>query len=117
MNKAAAVVRAMKAAKLDVDIFTGTGTGTCDIDHEIKELTDMQVGSYCLLDAEYLACHSRDSSRLYPGLPPLTMLSTIVSTTHAPKFVTIDCGLKAMYKDGATPEVSLFPWSPSVSAN
>lgn len=65
----------------------------------------MQVGSYCLLDAEYLACQSRTSSRLFDGLPPLTMLSTIVSTTHSPRFVTIDCGLKAMYKDGATPEV------------
>jgi len=36
-------------------IFSGAGTGTCEIDLEIAELTELQVGSYALVDAGYMA--------------------------------------------------------------
>ncbi len=67
---------------------------------------DLQVGSYCLLDAEYLDIASRtDATQLTRSRPALTLLSTIVSANHAPQHVTCDAGLKAMYKDGGIPKV------------
>lgn len=39
--------------QLGVEIFTGTGTGTSDIDIDIPGLTDIQAGSYCVMDSEY----------------------------------------------------------------
>lgn len=65
----------------------------------------MQVGSYCIMDTEYLAIESRSSGggTWHGGaveMPAMTLLSTVVSATHAPDFVTVDAGLKAMYLDG-----------------
>jgi len=117
MNKGASVVRQLRHANIECPIFTGSGTGTFDIDVEIPELTDMQVGSFCLMDAEYLAvgCPSDPKQFKLAGVStegkqrdargPLTLLSTIVSASHHPQFVTCDAGLKAMYKDGPPPTV------------
>ena len=60
MLLAAAVVRAIRSAGLgSCDVFTGAGTGTHEIDVEVSELTDLQCGSYVLMDAEYFAVASR----------------------------------------------------------
>ncbi len=36
-----------------IDILTGGGTGTHDIDVLIDEVTDIQAGSYVAMDMEY----------------------------------------------------------------
>ncbi|SVB16667.1 uncharacterized protein METZ01_LOCUS169521, partial [marine metagenome] len=41
-------------AGLNTDIFSGGGTGTYNIDHETRGLTDVQVGSYVFMDAQYI---------------------------------------------------------------
>ena len=76
------------------------------------------------MDVEYLNIASRDNPKRFQDEPPaLSMLSTVVSASHAPEFVTIDAGLKgellslallfsahllfaAMYKDGPFPEAN-----------
>lgn len=74
MEQAAGVVRQFRQNGLPGDIFTGAGTGTFEIDCRIPELTDMQVGSYTVMDAEYLGIgSSQDPSRFNrfpPGLDP-----------------------------------------------
>lgn len=86
-------------------IFSGTGTGTFDIDCDIPELTEMQVGSYTLMDAEYRTVASKeDDTRFTTFKPALTMLASVVSANHD-TMVTVDAGLKTMYKDGAPPEI------------
>jgi len=106
MKKAAGVFRQFKEAGLPAEIFTGTGTGTFEIDCLIPELTDMQVGSYTLMDAEYINIgSSRDPSRLVQFPPALTLLTTVISSNHNPNFVTVDAGLKALYHHGGTPFV------------
>jgi len=84
-------------------IFTGTGTGTHDIDVEVVGLTDMQVGSYVMMDVEYLSIGSKESDQSFSSTfsnPPLTLLSSIISTHQFPERVTLDAGTKAIYKDG-----------------
>lgn len=105
LGRAAAVVRGLRAEGLALDIFTGAGTGTHDIDLDVPELTELQPGSYALMDAEYLAVESAGGTGRFEGFPPsLTLLSTVVSANQE-GFVTVDAGLKALYRDGATPEV------------
>lgn len=86
-------------------IFSGTGTGTYDIDIQIPELTELQVGSYAVMDAEYLNIAARDNpARFSDFKPALTLLTTVVSANHS-DFVTVDAGLKALYRDGGEPFV------------
>jgi D-serine deaminase-like pyridoxal phosphate-dependent protein len=72
--------------------------------------SDLQTGSYCLMDAEYLPVASAENARaLFERAPPLRLLCAVVSATHAPRFATVDAGLKAMYKDGGVPIVLSAP--------
>ena len=113
MEQAAAVVRQFRDKGLPCEIFTGSGTGTCEIDGKIPELTDLQAGSYTMMDAEYLGIGSSDNPTRFEKFPPaLTLLTSVINTNHA-DHVTVDAGLKALYHDGATPYV-LNPTSPDL---
>lgn len=105
MEQAAEVVRQFRQNGLPCDFFTGAGTGTYEIDCRIPELTDLQVGSYTMMDAEYLTIgSSQDPSRFNKFPPALTLLTTVISVNR-PDFVTVDAGLKALYHHGGTPYV------------
>ncbi len=86
-------------------IFSSSGTGTFDIDLDIPEITEIQSGSYTCMDAEYLAIGwAEDSAQGLPFDPALRLLTTVVSTNQS-EFVTVDAGLKSLYKDGGVPLV------------
>jgi D-serine deaminase-like pyridoxal phosphate-dependent protein len=105
LKSAAKVFRDLEAAYPDCIIFSASGTGTFDIDCAIPELTELQVGSYAVMDAEYLAVGSEaDETRFRPFEPALRLLTTVISIGHS-GFVTVDAGLKTLYKDGAVPQV------------
>ena len=105
MNQAAEVVRQFHQNGLPCEIFTGAGTGTHEIDARIPELTDLQVGSYTLMDAEYLNIGSSQNPSRFSQFPPaLTLLTTVISVNH-PHFATVDAGLKALYHHGGIPEI------------
>jgi len=92
--------------------LSATGTGSADFDVEFPELTELQCGSYAVMDADYLAIEQ--SSKPYEIA--LTLQSSVVSAQQR-RFVTIDAGLKTLYKDGAPPRV-LSPMStPPASPN
>ena len=108
MNKVQEAFRALRKAGMKGRVFTGAGTGTFDIDTAVEDLTDLQVGSYVLMDAEYRGIGSADDDHSFPLFEPaLTMLISVVSCNQN-GFVTVDAGLKSMYKDGAAPIV-LYP--------
>jgi len=105
MEQAANVVRQFREKGLPCEIFTGSGTGTCEIDVKIPELTDLQAGSYTMMDAEYISIGSSENPARFETFPPaLTLLTSVVNTNHR-DHVTVDAGLKALYRDGATPYV------------
>jgi len=111
MHQAADIFHKFRESGLPGEIFTGSGTGTFDIDCRIPELTDLQTGSYTLMDAEYLNIGSSlDPFRFVQFPPALTLLTTVISANH-PDFVTVDAGLKALYHHGATPTVIQPPGS------
>ena len=105
LNQAAEVFRQLQAKAASCTIFSGAGTGTCEIDLEIAALTELQVGSYPLMDAEYLAIESARQPKFSGFFPAaLTLLTTVVSASQE-THVTIDAGLKSLYRDGGHPRV------------
>ena len=113
MEQAAEIVRQFRRSGLSCDIFTGAGTGTYEIDCRVAELTDLQVGSYVMMDAEYLNIgSSQNPSRFEKFLPALSLLTTVISTNHN-DFITVDAGLKALYHHGGTPSV-IYPSEPGL---
>jgi len=83
-----------------------SGTGTFDIDLEIAEVTELQVGSYVLMDTEYLDIGSAaDATHFTAFEPALRLLTTVISANHG-THVTVDAGLKSLYRDGGVPRVA-----------
>jgi D-serine deaminase-like pyridoxal phosphate-dependent protein len=86
------------------EILTGGSTGTWDIDTHLAEVTELQAGSYVLMDLAYGKI----------GLPfrhALTVLTTVISANHD-GFVTVDGGFKAFSTDrGYGPEAVHLPGS------
>ncbi|MFA6816778.1 MAG: DSD1 family PLP-dependent enzyme [Lentisphaeria bacterium] len=120
MKRAADVFHSFQKAGLSCDIFTGTGTGTCSADLQIPELTDIQVGSYCVMDAEYSPISESRGTLCDIFHPSLTMLTSVISTNHS-DYITIDAGTKALYvtpqappfilRDGKTNPNWVYDWS------
>jgi D-serine deaminase-like pyridoxal phosphate-dependent protein len=105
LRDAVSLFRDLRATADTCSIFSASGTGTFDIDLEVPEITELQVGSYACMDAEYLAIGSaEDPARFAPFGPALRLLTTVVSGNQ-PGFVTVDAGLKSLYKDGGVPQV------------
>jgi D-serine deaminase-like pyridoxal phosphate-dependent protein len=92
------IIGAMLRRGMPIDIVTGGSTGTWDIDAGVRDLTELQAGSYVLMDVAY----RREGLDFQPAL---TVLGTVVSANHK-GFVTVDAGLKAFATDrGYGPDV------------
>ena len=101
MKLGAASFNEIKKIAPQCHIFTGTGTGTMQADIKIPEVTDIQVGSYCMMDAEYLAV---DHGKI--NFPPALRILASVINCRIPGQATIDAGTKAIYvTPGAPPKV------------
>ena len=57
----------MKKAGLNMEIFSGGGSGTYNIMHLVPGFTDIQVGSYLFMDMQYMAIGSEDGDRCTPS--------------------------------------------------
>jgi len=105
LREAVHVFRELRAAVPSCTIFSASGTGTFDIDLAVPEISELQVGSYVCMDTEYLAIGSAENDARFVSFDPaLRLLTTVVSVNHK-GFVTIDAGLKSLYKDGGKPQV------------
>jgi len=80
---------------LNTEIFSGGGTGSYNIDHETRGLTDVQVGSYVFMDAQYMDIGGADNDELYADfVPSLTIMTTVLNDQY-PGRCTTDAGAKA----------------------
>jgi 3-hydroxy-D-aspartate aldolase len=86
----------MKKAGLNMEIFSGGGTGTYNIMHLVPGFTDVQVGSYLFMDMQYLAIGSESGNPVYTDFAPsLTVLTTVLNNRF-PGRLTTDAGAKAL---------------------
>jgi D-serine deaminase-like pyridoxal phosphate-dependent protein len=106
MAPAAETVRMLEAEGIPVEIFTGGGTGTYNMDHHVLGFTDGQPGSYVFMDTQYLAIGGQDTSvEHYRDFEPsLTVLTTAISKP-VEESITVDAGTKATAMDDPTPLV------------
>jgi 3-hydroxy-D-aspartate aldolase len=65
--------------------------------------TEIQAGSYALMDAEYETCEA-PNERQWPFEPALFLASTVVSARHR-THVTVDACVKALSTDGPVARV------------
>jgi D-serine deaminase-like pyridoxal phosphate-dependent protein len=80
---------------LTVAIVSGGGTGTYDLTSQVAPVTEIQAGSYVLMDSTY--------RRIRPEFETaLTVLTTVVSRPEPDRVVT-DAGLKVMTKEFGWP--------------
>jgi len=87
---------------LSTEIVTGGSTGTWEIDTAVPDLTELQAGSYVLMDLAY----RREGLDFEQAL---TVMATVVSANHA-GFVSVDAGYKAFSTDrGYGPEAVDLP--------
>lgn len=98
-HSAIAVRNELASLGIRVEILTGGSTGTWDVDTRIPEVTELQAGSYVMMDLAYGKLN-------LPFRNSLTVLATVVSANHA-GFVTVDAGYKAFSTDrGYGPEAA-----------
>ena len=99
----------VRAAGLPCDIVSAGGTGTYDISGRIAGITEIQAGSYVLMDTDY--------GRLdLPFEQAFWALGTIISRPDLGRCVA-DCGHKSMTKDHGLPTVRGVEGASVVSLN
>lgn len=87
----------VRAAGLPVEVVSAAGSGTFDITGRIPGITELQAGSYLLMDTRYRGV----------GLPfacALTVLCTVVSRPARERAV-LDVGIKGVTAEFGLPEV------------
>jgi 3-hydroxy-D-aspartate aldolase len=86
----------MKKSGLSTEIFSGGGTGTYNIMTKVGGFTDLQVGSYIFMDAQYLEIGGEGSDELYSDFAVSLTVMTTVLNTYFPGRLTTDAGAKAL---------------------
>jgi len=101
-ERASAVCDALRERGFPVDIVSGGGTGTYDIDCDVAAVTDLQVGSYIFMDRQYADIGGRHGAVFDDFESSLSVATTAISQP-APGAVTLDCGYKGMASDAGAP--------------
>lgn len=99
----AATKAALTAAFGPLEIVSGGGTGSFEIDMHQGVFTEFQVGSYLFMDVEYNAVKRQDGSA-GPFATSLFVQTTVVSANVEGR-VTTDAGYKSFAMDGPRPLV------------
>lgn len=104
-GKVGALVAALSQAGRRPGIVSGGGTGTHDIDLRGGVFTELQAGSYAVMDVEYADVELRDAA-VRPVFEPALFVRTTVVSANARGMVTTDAGLKRFATDGPRPRLA-----------
>ncbi|KTD53293.1 alanine racemase [Legionella santicrucis] len=105
MQMASEIVKNLKESGFNCPILTGTGTGTYDIDIEATEVTEIQPGSYTVMDVQYTNIGSKNNDKQFDLFKPaMTLLTTVISNNRT-EHVTVDAGTKSIYVDHQKPKI------------
>ncbi len=109
MQGLVATARQMREARLPCEVVSAGGTGTYDISGQTDGITEIQAGSYALMDTDYAAVG-------VPFEPAFWLLGTVVSRPTRERCVA-DCGHKSTTKDHGNPLVRGIPGATVTSLN
>ena len=103
------IVEALRADGHACPLVTGGGTGTFDADTELGVLNERQPGSYVFMDNQYADALGDDPDGAFAT--SLFVQAQVISA-NAPRWVTLDAGLKAFATDGPPPRPMTPPFAP-----
>lgn len=95
---------ALAAATLSCEIVSGAGTGTFAIEAASGAYTELQVGSYVFMDAEYARIHDKSGGLYREFEHSLFVLASVISTPSAQRAI-VDAGLKSVSGERGPPWV------------
>jgi D-serine deaminase-like pyridoxal phosphate-dependent protein len=95
-------VALLAQAGIETPCVTGAGTGTLWYERDSGVYTELQPGSYALMDRDYADNAATDSDIRFEHA--LFVYSTVMSVSHA-GFVVVDAGLKSLSVDSGMPSV------------
>jgi D-serine deaminase-like pyridoxal phosphate-dependent protein len=101
MERLLASASAVREAGLPCDIVSAGGTGTYDITGRTDGITEIQAGSYVLMDTAY-------GKLDLPFEHAFSVLGTVVSRPR-PNMCVADCGHKSCTQDHGNPDVRDMP--------
>jgi D-serine deaminase-like pyridoxal phosphate-dependent protein len=104
-----AVMQALRGHGHDCAMVTGGGTGTNTADLALGVLNELQPGSYIFMDNQYVDALGDDPDGAFAT--SLFVQAQVISA-NAPRWVTIDAGLKAFATDGPKPRPASAPFEP-----
>jgi D-serine deaminase-like pyridoxal phosphate-dependent protein len=87
----------LRSSGLSCEVVSAGGTGTYDISGRLEGITEIQAGSYALMDTDYADVG-------VPFEPAFYVLGTVVSRPTRNRCVA-DCGHKSMTKDHGNPRI------------
>ena len=96
-RRLSACVEALHGAGIGIEIVSAGGTGTYDVTSQIECVTEIQAGSYCLMDARYRRVRPEFENALF-------LVATAVSRP-TPTRVILDCGMKSITHEFGLPQV------------
>jgi D-serine deaminase-like pyridoxal phosphate-dependent protein len=88
----------LQEAGLEMSVVAGSSTGTYDIDSELDCLTELQCGSYSVMDTEYRLIGGRESEEFCDFGMALSVMATVISV-RSEELVIVDAGTKAFATD------------------
>lgn len=91
----------IESAGIPVEIVSTGGTGTHSITGDCPGITEVQVGSYLLMDTRYMNLGA-------PFRRAISVLATVVSKRD-PGHAVLDCGVKAISSERGLPELKGVP--------
>jgi len=97
MHQLVATAQQIRSSGARCDVVSSGGTGTYDISGRVEGVTEIQAGSYVLMDTDY-------GSVGVPFEQAFFVLGTVVSRPTPGRCVA-DCGHKSMTKDHGHPSV------------
>lgn len=101
------MISALNAAGFEVNAVTGGGTGTYELEAESGIYTEVQPGSYVLMDNDY---HQNTLDTDTPVLKnTLHVLCTVISVSAA--HAVLDGGLKTFAVDSGLPKITTPGWT------
>jgi 3-hydroxy-D-aspartate aldolase len=98
------ILAQLREAGIAIDVITGAGTGTYDLDGDDNLFTELQAGSYIFMDVDYQRALLDGCNA--PAFETSLFVATSVVSTNSRGYVTTDAGLKAFATDGPVPEVA-----------
>lgn len=98
-QRLAQLARAIRAQGIELPVVSAVGTGTFNLSVSPEELTEIQPGSYCLMDADY--CGFVNVQPYFT--PAASVLATVIDRPTTTR-VVLDVGVKGISIDQGLPK-------------